>query len=93
MQSIRKDWVNYSKAVRPKLTFSGLNQDISVVLRTRHYSRVLTRHKEGGLGCNFISAGNDEDGTWEPTLVGSLMRPISMRNKPCKKHMGMWWGL
>lgn len=41
----RKYWVNYSKVVRPKLTFSGLNQDISLVLGTRHWSGVLTRHK------------------------------------------------
>lgn len=54
MQSLRKDWDNYCKVVRPKLTFSGLNQDISLVLGTRHWSSVLTRHKEGIL--NAVSS-------------------------------------
>lgn len=58
MQSLRKDWVNYSKVVR--VTFLGPNQDISLVLGTRHWSSVLTRHKENG--------------PWKPTLVGSVVK-------------------
>lgn len=36
MQSFRRCCINYSKVARLVLTFSGLNQDVSLVLGTRH---------------------------------------------------------
>lgn len=41
MQSFRRCWVNYSKVARLELTFSGLNQGISLVLGMRHTAVTL----------------------------------------------------